>query len=199
MGVYNPVTSAVETRRMAQVVGLRPLIPSKIQTPCHLHRGSRRNLAVATYSIHTWSSLQQSLNCSGKFSCLFSDNRKQVVIPFQFLAFYFYHRIISSYILARYSFSGLTYVGMEKNNEKILAFSFFFLLLVKRNSCLKQPDMTCLLCSCACVSNYFLFYKFYSMVWQRKIYWNHFLFCSSSYTSYPISLNVYFISFGMNV
>ncbi|XP_075478247.1 uncharacterized protein LOC142519193 [Primulina tabacum] len=62
---------------MAQVAGLRPLIPSKTQTACHLQRGPRRNLAASAYSIHTWSSLQQSLNCSGKFSCLFSDNRKQ--------------------------------------------------------------------------------------------------------------------------
>lgn len=62
---------------MAQVAGLRPPIPSKTQSPCYLHRGPRRNLAAATHSIHTWSSLQQSLNCRGKFSCLFSDNRKQ--------------------------------------------------------------------------------------------------------------------------
>ncbi|XP_073118626.1 uncharacterized protein [Henckelia pumila] len=62
---------------MAQVAGLRPLIPSKSQAPCHLRRRPRRDLAAATYSIHTWSSLQQSLSCSGKFSCLFSDNRKQ--------------------------------------------------------------------------------------------------------------------------
>ncbi|XP_073313168.1 uncharacterized protein [Primulina huaijiensis] len=62
---------------MAHVAGLRPLIPCKTQTQCHLNRGPRRNLATATCSIRTWSSLQQSLDCNGKFYCLFSDSRKQ--------------------------------------------------------------------------------------------------------------------------
>ncbi|KZV16114.1 Sulfate adenylyltransferase subunit 2 [Dorcoceras hygrometricum] len=63
---------------MALVAGLRPLIPTKPKPRCHLRRGPRRNLVAATtYSVHTWSSLQQSLNCNGKFYCLFSDNRKQ--------------------------------------------------------------------------------------------------------------------------
>ncbi|KAL1560032.1 hypothetical protein AAHA92_10298 [Salvia divinorum] len=33
--------------------------------------------AASTSSTHSWDTLSHSLNCNGRFSCLFSDNRKQ--------------------------------------------------------------------------------------------------------------------------
>ncbi|KAL3850931.1 hypothetical protein ACJIZ3_012813 [Penstemon smallii] len=56
---------------MAQVLILRPPIPSRTRT---LHGSAQPKLASST---HCWTSLQHSLKCNGKFSCLFSDNRKQ--------------------------------------------------------------------------------------------------------------------------
>ncbi|XP_051135279.1 uncharacterized protein LOC127254291 [Andrographis paniculata] len=39
--------------------------------------GRRLELSAPSCSTEEWNSLRQSLKCSGRFSCLFSDNRKQ--------------------------------------------------------------------------------------------------------------------------
>ncbi|KAL8461580.1 hypothetical protein ACS0TY_032094 [Phlomoides rotata] len=59
---------------MAQILSLPP--------PCgpttrHHHNSTRGNSAVPTSSTHCWTSLSHSLKRNGRFSCLFSDNRKQ--------------------------------------------------------------------------------------------------------------------------
>lgn len=60
---------------MAQILSLPPLIPPhKPQTPRHHNTPIP---AASTSSTHRWNSLSRSLNCNGRFFCLFSDNRKQ--------------------------------------------------------------------------------------------------------------------------
>ncbi|XP_057765025.1 uncharacterized protein LOC130985877 [Salvia miltiorrhiza] len=54
---------------MAQMLSLSPLIPG--------YRPPTPALPRPATSSHTWTSLSHSLNCNGRFSCLFSDNRKQ--------------------------------------------------------------------------------------------------------------------------
>ncbi|OVA09242.1 hypothetical protein BVC80_1785g23 [Macleaya cordata] len=64
---------------MAQVINLRPPLPT-------LHRSSKASLSSSQFRFSTsfhqnqnpnWLALQQKLNCRGKYSCLFSDNRRE--------------------------------------------------------------------------------------------------------------------------
>ncbi|KAL0407214.1 UNVERIFIED_CONTAM: hypothetical protein Slati_4035300 [Sesamum latifolium] len=57
---------------MAQVLILRSPVPGLNGT---LPR--RSQLRSSTHSTESWVSVQRSVKCNGKFSCLFSDNRKQ--------------------------------------------------------------------------------------------------------------------------
>ncbi|XP_042027537.1 uncharacterized protein LOC121774731 [Salvia splendens] len=58
---------------MAQILSLLPpLLPA-----CRNRNPALLKTATSTSSTHSWNSLSHSLNCNGRFSCLFSDNRKQ--------------------------------------------------------------------------------------------------------------------------
>ncbi|KAH6787721.1 sulfate adenylyltransferase subunit [Perilla frutescens var. hirtella] len=60
---------------MAQILCIPPLIPAyKTQTR---RTATLPKLVASGSSTHNWTSLARSLNCNGRFSCLFSDNRKQ--------------------------------------------------------------------------------------------------------------------------
>ncbi|KAI3456537.1 hypothetical protein Pfo_013200 [Paulownia fortunei] len=70
--------SSGRTGTMAQILSLPPPSPSyRTQTARHQHNLTRRKLAASTSSTHSWTSLSHSLKCNGRFSCLFSDNRRQ--------------------------------------------------------------------------------------------------------------------------
>nr|GMD11344.1 uncharacterized protein LOC109165023 [Ipomoea batatas] len=71
---------------MAQMLRLRP----PTQTPANAHRRrnspsarsefTRYHLPTSTQSLevnHSWTNLTHNLKCRGRFSCLFSDNRKE--------------------------------------------------------------------------------------------------------------------------
>ncbi|KAA8515594.1 hypothetical protein F0562_018795 [Nyssa sinensis] len=65
---------------MAQVLNPRPLTTAVSFSSSTLLELSRVRLSSTTrhHGVeHSWSSLQRNLKCNGKFSCLFSDNRKQ--------------------------------------------------------------------------------------------------------------------------
>ncbi|KAG8385818.1 hypothetical protein BUALT_Bualt03G0084800 [Buddleja alternifolia] len=62
---------------MAQVLNLRLPAPIKTRTPRHQLSSTRPQLTASSSSTHTWASLSHSLKCHGRFSCLFSDNRRQ--------------------------------------------------------------------------------------------------------------------------
>ncbi|KAK6149679.1 hypothetical protein DH2020_017204 [Rehmannia glutinosa] len=63
---------------MAQILTLPSATPGyKTPTPSHQHSSTRQKVAASTSSTHSWTSLSHSVKCNGRFSCLFSDNRKQ--------------------------------------------------------------------------------------------------------------------------
>ncbi|XP_022848275.1 uncharacterized protein LOC111370680 [Olea europaea var. sylvestris] len=64
---------------MAQVLSLRPRppIPSTTQIPSHQPVSTPFKLTGPTQPTRSWTSLQHSLKCRGRFSCLFSDNGKK--------------------------------------------------------------------------------------------------------------------------
>ncbi|CAK9182240.1 unnamed protein product [Ilex paraguariensis] len=62
---------------MAQVLNLRPPTPSLRRSSSTLPNSSLRTLFSSTAHRHSWTSLQHKIKCRGRFSCLFSDNRKQ--------------------------------------------------------------------------------------------------------------------------
>ncbi|KAL3519377.1 hypothetical protein ACH5RR_017526 [Cinchona calisaya] len=60
---------------MAQVLSQRPPLPTLTRT-----NSTRSQLTYYTHSARvkpSWASLQLSLKCNGRFSCLFSNNRKE--------------------------------------------------------------------------------------------------------------------------
>ncbi|KAL3627394.1 hypothetical protein CASFOL_028757 [Castilleja foliolosa] len=63
---------------MAQILSLAPATPSyKTLIPRHHHSSNRRILANPASSTHNWASLSHSVKCNGRFSCFFSNNRRQ--------------------------------------------------------------------------------------------------------------------------
>ena len=62
---------------MAKLLTLRPPITAVPSVP-----STRSDSAVSSCCLKTlnpqWSDLQQKLKCNGRFSCLFSNNRRQV-------------------------------------------------------------------------------------------------------------------------
>ncbi|XP_050288338.1 uncharacterized protein LOC126726956 [Quercus robur] len=65
---------------MAQVLNLSAPNPTLWKLPSTRPESSRSQYTSSTLHDNvnqTWSSLQQKLTCNGRFSCLFSDNRKE--------------------------------------------------------------------------------------------------------------------------
>ncbi|KAL2495535.1 hypothetical protein Fot_39292 [Forsythia ovata] len=64
---------------MAQVLSLCPRPPTHntTQIPNHQPVSTLSKLTAPTQPTRSWTSLQHSLKCSGRFSCLFSDNGKK--------------------------------------------------------------------------------------------------------------------------
>ncbi|OMO64702.1 hypothetical protein COLO4_31887 [Corchorus olitorius] len=83
----DPAHSAINPNRgyaestMAQVLNLNPLpLASSYSTRPQLHVFQSLNAARNLNVDRNWSSLLQSLKCNGRFTCLFSDNRRQYLI-----------------------------------------------------------------------------------------------------------------------
>ncbi|CAA0826483.1 Unknown protein [Striga hermonthica] len=63
---------------MAQILTLTPTPPSyTIRAQRHRQTSVPPKLAVTASATQTWTSVLRSVKCNGRFTCLFSNNRKQ--------------------------------------------------------------------------------------------------------------------------
>lgn len=99
-----------EKLKMAQLLTLRPPLPA-VRSVLF----TRSESAVPSCYLKTlnpkWASLQQKLKCNGRFSCLFSDNRKQVA----HVSLYYFHLQLSFYSVGSLPFGffpGMNFIDL---------------------------------------------------------------------------------------
>lgn len=129
---------------MAQVLNLSALNQTIWKSPSTRPESSRSLYTSSTLHDNvnqTWSSLQQKLTCNGRFSCLFSDNRKEVqkfllLRYFLELIYCFNGSLIVQKLETWMGFNCLVKLSITLGNEKLrwTLMRFYFIFFPAKKS-----------------------------------------------------------------